>query len=386
MPVPLFETRAPLAPLRAEIDARLQEVVDRGRFILGPEVEAFEREFGAYLGVRHAVGVANGTDAITLALRAMGVGAGDEVVVPSFTFVTTVSAFVLRGATPVFVDIRPDTLNIDETKIEAAITSKTRAVVALHYAGVSCEMDAMLDIASRRRIEIVEDAAQGIAASYKGRPLGSIGRFGALSFHETKNVIAGEGGALLLNDPRDAERAEILWEKGTNRSQFFRGLSDKYTWLDVGSSFLPSELTAAFLLAQCESVDRISTRRLELWRRYHDQLAALEQAGALRRPIVPNGCSHNAHIYYALMPTAAARDAVLSTLRSAGVDVVFHYVPLHSSPAGRRFGRVSGTLDVTDDLSSRLIRLPLWWGMRDEDVDQVVDTVRAAVAPSRGSR
>ena len=350
----------------------------------------FSKRCGRWLeervGVKKALLTHSCTAALEMAAILSGVGPGDEVVMPSYTFVSTANAFVLRGAVPVFVDVRPDTLNIDETKIEAAITPKTRAIVALHYAGVACEMDAMADIASRRKAAIVEDAAQGIAATYKGRPLGSIGRFGALSFHETKNVIAGEGGALLLNDPADAERAEILWEKGTNRSQFFRGLADKYTWLDVGSSYLPSELTAAFLLAQCESVDRITTRRLELWRRYHEQMADLEASGALRRPVVPADCQHNGHIYYVLMPTAAARDAALTTLRAAGIDVVFHYVPLHSAPAGRRFGRTSGSLDVTDDLSARLIRLPLWWGMRDEDVDMVVDAVRSTVVSSRGSR
>jgi dTDP-4-amino-4,6-dideoxygalactose transaminase len=320
------------------------------------------------------------TAALEMAALLLDLEPGDEVILPSFAFVSTANAFVLRRAVPVFVDIRPDTLNIDESKIEAAITPKTRAIVALHYAGVACEMDAMLDIASRHKIDIVEDAAQGIGAGYKGRPLGSIGRFGALSFHETKNIIAGEGGALLVNDARDAERAEIIWEKGTNRSQFSRGIVDKYTWLDVGSSYLPSELTAAFLLAQLEASDRISTRRMELWRRYHDSLAGFEREGALRRPIAPAGCQHNGHIYYVLLPTAAARNAVLDSLRGAGIDAVFHYIPLHSAPAGRRLGRTSGPLDVTDDVSARLVRLPLWAGMTDADADSVVSAIRSALA------
>lgn len=326
------------------------------------------------------------TAALEMSALLLDLEPGDEVILPSFAFVSTANAFVLRRAVPVFVDIRPDTLNIDETKIAAAITPKTRAIVALHYAGVSCEMDTILDIAARHGIDVVEDAAQGIAAAYKGRPLGSIGRFGALSFHETKNVIAGEGGALQINDDRDAGRAEILWEKGTNRSQFFRGMADKYTWLDAGSSYLPSELTAAFLLAQLEAADTISSRRLSLWHRYHDALADAERAGALRRPIVPPDCRHNGHIYYVLMPSATARTAALDALRAAGIDAVFHYVPLHSSPAGLRFGRASGPLSVTDGLSSRLIRLPLWSGMSDDDVGQVVDTVRSTAVTSKGQR
>jgi dTDP-4-amino-4,6-dideoxygalactose transaminase len=320
------------------------------------------------------------TAALEMAALLLDLEPGDEVILPSFAFVSTANAFVLRRAVPVFVDIRADTLNIDESKIEAAITPKTRAIVALHYAGVACEMDAMLDIASRHKVDIVEDAAQGIAADYKGRPLGSLGRFGALSFHETKNIIAGEGGALLVNDARDAERAEVIWEKGTNRSQFFRGMVDKYTWLDVGSSYLPSELTAAFLLAQLEASERISVRRMELWRRYHDSLAGLEHAGELRRPIAPDDCHHNGHIYYVLLPTAAARDTVLDALRGAGIDAVFHYIPLHSAPAGRRLGRASGSLDVTDDVSARLVRLPLWSGMTDADADCVVSAIRTALA------
>jgi len=244
---------------------------------------------------------------------------------------------------------------------------------------VSCEMDPILDIASRHGLAVVEDAAQGIKAAYRGRALGSVGRFGAVSFHETKNVIAGEGGALLINDAKDAWRAEVIWEKGTNRSDFFRGAAAKYTWMDVGSSFLPGELTAAFLQAQLEDADRLCGRRLQLWRRYHDRLEKLEQTGALRRPIVPEHCRSNGHIYYVILPTADAQTSMLAALHNGGIDAVFHYVPLHSSPAGRRLGRASGSLAITDDLSQRLIRLPLWAGMADGDVDRIIGVIEQAV-------
>jgi len=326
------------------------------------------------------------TAALEMAALLLDLESGDEVIMPSFAFVSTANAFVLRRGVPVFVDIRPDTLNMDETLIERAITSRTRAIVALHYAGVSCEMDDILDIAARRGLAVVEDAAQGIKASYRGRPLGAMGRFGAISFHETKNVIAGEGGALLINDVRDARRAEIMWEKGTNRSEFARGEAAKYTWLDVGSSFLPGELTAAFLQAQLEDADRFCTRRLQLWQRYHSQFERLEHAGALRRPIVPAQCQSNGHIYYLLLPTAAMQTAVLASLTSGGISAVFHYVPLHSSPAGLRFARTSGDLPVTEDLSKRLIRLPLWAGMADQDVDQVVGAIEQALTQPTGNR
>jgi dTDP-4-amino-4,6-dideoxygalactose transaminase len=319
------------------------------------------------------------TAALEMSALLLDLEAGDEVIMPSFAFVSTANPFVLRRAVPVFIDIRPDTLNVDETLIERAITSRTRAIVALHYAGVACEMDTILDIASRHQLAVVEDAAQGIKAAYRGRALGSMGRFGAISFHETKNVIAGEGGALLINDAQDAGRAEIMWEKGTNRSEFFRGQAAKYTWLDVGSSFLPGELTAAFLKAQLENVDQFCARRLQLWQRYHEGFEALERSGALRRPVVPEHCRANGHIYYVLLPTAAAQTSMLATLRSQGIDAVFHYVPLHSAPAGLRFGRVSGNLAVTDDLSHRLIRLPLWAGMSDDQIDEIIEAVHQAL-------
>jgi dTDP-4-amino-4,6-dideoxygalactose transaminase len=351
----------------------------------GPFTKRCHQWLESTTGARKVLLTHSCTAALEMSALLLDLEPGDEIILPSYAFVSTANAFVLRRAVPVFVDIRPDTLNIDESRIERAIAPRTRAIVALHYAGVACEMNTVLDIARRHNLAVIEDAAQGISADYHGRPLGSIGRLGALSFHETKNIIAGEGGALLINDDRYIERAEILWEKGTNRSQFFRGMADKYTWLDVGSSYLPSELTAAFLLAQCESATRISARRMELWQRYHDQLAPLEQSGVLRRPIIPDGCRHNAHIYYVLLQSAAARDAALASLRASGIDAVFHYVPLHSSPAGRRFGRVSDRLDVTDDASARLIRLPLWSAMTDRDVDAVVDAVRLAVVASKAT-
>lgn len=274
-----------------------------------------------------------------------------------------------------FVDVRPDTLNLDETLIEAAITSRTRAIVPVHYAGVGCEMDAMMTIAARHGLFVLEDAAQGAIATYKGRPLGSIGTLGALSFHETKNVISGEGGALLVNDPYLADRAEVIREKGTNRARFFRGEVDKYTWEDIGSSFLPGEIVAAFLWAQLQRAREITDARLVLWDRYHDAFADLEDQGLARRPVVPAACEHNAHMYYLLVAPHINREAVLKGLRERGVRSVFHYVPLHSSPAGQKFGRAHGALPVTDDASERLVRLPLWVGLTSSDQDRVIREV-----------
>jgi dTDP-4-amino-4,6-dideoxygalactose transaminase len=319
------------------------------------------------------------TAALEMSAILAGVGPGDEVIMPSYTFVSTANAFVLRGATPVFIDIRPDTLNLDESLIEEAITPRTRAIVAVHYAGVGCEMDRILQIARANGLLVIEDAAQGMMADYRGRPLGSIGQLGALSFHETKNLISGEGGALLVNDQALAERAEIVWEKGTNRSQFFRGEVDKYTWVDIGSSYLPGEIVAAFLLAQMEQADSITQRRLAIWARYHDAFADLEAAGQVRRPIVPQHCRHNAHMYYLLLPDGAAQAAFISRLAQRGIQSVFHYVPLHSSPFGQEIGRAVGDLRHTDALSGRLVRLPLWLGL-EEHLDRIVDEVIAAAA------
>jgi dTDP-4-amino-4,6-dideoxygalactose transaminase len=347
----------------------------------------FSKQCASWLEERTGSGKALLTHSCTAALEMSailsGVGPGDEVVMPSFTFVSTANAFVLRGATPVFVDIRPDTLNLDQSRIEEAITSRTRAIVVVHYAGVGCEMDPILEIARRHDLLVIEDAAQGIMADYRDRPLGSIGHLAALSFHETKNIISGEGGALLINDPRFEERAEIIWEKGTNRSQFFRGEVDKYTWVDVGSSYLPGEIVAAFLWAQMEGADAITQRRLAIWARYHEAFAELEASGQVRRPIVPDHCRHNAHMYYLLLPDADTRTAFIARLAANGVHSVFHYVPLHSSPYGRSVGRAAGDLSRTDDISGRLVRLPLWLGLeehQDRVIDAVIDAVGAAVA------
>lgn len=322
------------------------------------------------------------TAALEMTALLLDLQPGDEVIMPSFTFVSTANAFVLRGATPVFVDIRPDTLNIDEALIEAAITDRTRAICVVHYAGVACEMDPIVQIAEEHGLKIIEDAAQGIFSSYRGRPLGSIGAFGTLSFHETKNIISGEGGALLINDEAYGPRAEMIREKGTNRSQFFRGDVDKYTWVEVGSSYLPGEITAAFLAAQFEEGQSITHRRLAIWDRYHAWAESFELEGLVRRPIVPEHCTHNAHMYYLLLPGLEERTAFISRLRSKGVDAVFHYVPLHSSPAGKRLCRVHGDMTITDDVGNRLVRLPLWVGIEDQ-LDRVFDVCGDALADLR---
>lgn len=315
------------------------------------------------------------TAALEMAAILAQIQPGDEVIMPSYTFVSTANAFALRGGVPVFVDIRPDTFNIDETLIEAAITPKTRAIVAVHYAGVGCEMDAIMSIAERYGLLVIEDAAQAIMSTYKGRPLGSIGHLAALSFHETKNIISGEGGALLINDPRFAEQAEIIREKGTNRSLFFRGQVDKYTWVDLGSSYLPSELVAAFLWAQMEEADALTRRRLDIWDIYHAHFELLEEQGKVRRPIVPSDCAHNAHMYYLVLPSLDKRTAFIGALRQKGIGTVFHYVPLDSSPMGEKYCRMSGTLTQTQLLSDRLVRLPLWLGLEEyqsEVIGQVI--------------
>jgi dTDP-4-amino-4,6-dideoxygalactose transaminase len=317
------------------------------------------------------------TAALEMAAILLDVGPGDEVVMPSFTFVSTANAFALRGASPVFVDVRPDTLTIDVDLASAACSDRTRAIVPVHYAGVGCDMDELCALASRD-VAVVEDAAQGILATESGRPLGSRGALAALSFHETKNVMCGEGGALLVNDERFVERAEVVQEKGTDRRRFFRGQVDKYTWVDVGSSYLLSDLSAAFLWAQLEEAERITARRLEIWNSYHAAFAPLEARELLRRPVVPPSRTHNAHMYYVLLPSESARDRFIADLTEAGVHSVFHYVPLHSSAAGARLGRAAGPMRVTDDASRRLARLPLWAGMRDADVDHVVDAVMNA--------
>ncbi len=332
----------------------------------------------AGMGVYKALLTHSCTAALEMAAILADIQPGDEVIMPSYTFVSTANAFVMRGGVPVFVDIRPDTLNIDETKIEEAITQRTKAIVPVHYAGVACEMDAIMDIARRYELLVIEDAAQGIMSTYKGKSLGSIGHMGTYSFHETKNIISGEGGALLINDKRFAERAEIIREKGTNRGQFFRGQIDKYTWVDVGSSYLPGEVIAAFLWAQMEEAQSITQKRLDIWQKYHDVLASLENAGKLRRPVVPSGCQHNGHMYYVLLESLEKRTEVIIQLKKHGVNPVFHYVPLHSAPAGKKYGRTNGELRCTDNLSKRLLRLPLWRGL-DEAQDFVISELQNAV-------
>ncbi len=337
----------------------------------GPFTRKCHEWLEAKTGAKKALLTHSCTAALEMAAILADIQPGDEVIMPSYTFVSTANAFVLRGGVPVFIDIRPDTLNIDETLIEAAITPRTKAIVSVHYAGVACEMDTIMDIAQRHNLLVIEDAAQGVMSSYKGKPLGTIGHLGAYSFHETKNIISGEGGSLLINDWRFAEVAEIIREKGTNRSQYFRGQVDKYTWVDIGSSYLPGELTAAFLWAQMEEAQSITQRRIHIWRRYHEALAQLEESGRLRRPIIPESCQHNAHMYYILLESLKKRTEVITTLENYGVNTVFHYVPLHSATGGKKYGRTCGELRHTDNLSGRLLRLPLWVGL-DKMQDMVI--------------
>lgn len=337
----------------------------------------FTRKCNAWLeettGCHKALLTHSCTAALEMAAILADIQLGDEVIMPSYTFVSTANAFVLRGGVPVFVDIREDTLNIDERLIEAAITPRTKAIVPVHYAGVGCDMATIMAIAKKYNLLVIEDAAQGVMATYKGCALGSIGDLGCYSFHETKNIIAGEGGALLVNNPAFAERAEIIREKGTNRSKFFRGQVDKYTWVDIGSSYLPGELISAFLWAQMEDAKSITTRRLDIWNKYHNAFNALEQSGVVRRPVIPNDCAHNAHMYYLLLHDLRQRQAFIARMREAGVSCVFHYVPLHSSiyTSGSAIQESSASCKTTDERSAQLVRLPLWVGMNSE-VDSVI--------------
>jgi dTDP-4-amino-4,6-dideoxygalactose transaminase len=326
-------------------------------------------------GSRRALLTHSCTAALEMAAILIDTKAGDEIIMPSYTFVSTANAFVLRGGVPVFVDIRTDTLNIDERLIEAAITPRTKAIVPVHYAGVGCEMDTIMAIAKKHGLYVIEDAAQGIMSTFKGRPLGSIGHMGAYSFHETKNVISGEGGALLVNDAQFTSRAEIIREKGTDRSRFFRGEVDRYTWQDIGSSYLPSELTAAFLWAQLEEAESITARRREVWECYHRLFAPLEAQGLVTRPFVPDNCVCNAHMYYILVGDPDIRTRLLASLRAKGIHAIFHYIPLHGSPAGKRYGRTSGVLSVTSAVAARIVRLPLWVGMNELMVERIVQAV-----------
>ena len=316
------------------------------------------------------------TAALEMAAILCDISPGDEIIMPSFTFVSTANAFVLRGGVPVFIDIRPDTLNMDETKIEAAITARTKAIVPVHYAGNPCAMDKIMEIAKRHGLFVIEDAAQALLSTYKGTNLGTIGDMGAISFHETKNIISGEGGALLINREQFQERSDIIWEKGTNRKKFFCGEVDKYTWVDIGSSFLPSEMTAAFLHAQLELTEKINQRRVEIFQRYYDSLRPLSDSGEIQLPAFdPKLGVHNGHLFYLLTRTPDDRDRLIRHLKTQGIYAIFHYIPLHSSPAGKKFGRPGGPLPRTKSLSEQVLRLPLFYEMTDSEVDQVIEAI-----------
>ena len=318
----------------------------------------------------------SGTTALEMAALLCDIKTGDEVIMPSFTFCSTADAFVQRGAKIVFVDVRPDTMNIDEKKIERAITEKTKAICVVHYAGVACEMDTIMDIARRHSLKVVEDAAQAVCSFYKGRPLGTIADYGCFSFHETKNFSMGEGGAIVINTgTEDFERAEVIREKGTDRSKFLRGQVDKYTWRDYGSSYLPSDLNAAYLWAQLEKAEDIQKSRMKIWKTYNAAFANLEKAGKVRLPVIPEGCVHNAHMFYLITKSIEERTAFISFMREKEILAVFHYIPLHSAPAGVKFGRFDGEDEVTTPYSERLVRLPLYYGLTDEDQQKVIDAV-----------
>lgn len=318
----------------------------------------------------------SGTTALEMAMLLCDLKEGDEVILPSYTFSSTATSVVLTGAKLVFVDIRPDTMNIDEKKIEAAITDKTKAIVAVHYAGVACEMDSLMEIAKRYGLKVVEDAAQGVMSTYKGKALGTIGDFGCYSFHETKNYSMGEGGALVINNPEYNERAEILREKGTNRAKFFRGQVDKYTWVDYGSSYLPSDMNAAYLWAQLEQADEINQDRMDTWNYYYNELKYLQEKGMVELPVIAEECIHNAHMFYVKLKNLSERTEFITYLRDKGVQSTFHYIPLHSAPAGEKFGRFHGEDQFTTSESERLTRLPMYYGIGEQDRKYVVDCIK----------
>lgn len=339
----------------------------------GPFTQRCHTWFESNLPCKKALLTPSCTAALEMAAILVDIQPGDEVIMPSYTFVSTANAFVLRGAKIVFVDIRPDTMNIDESKIEAAITDKTKAIVPVHYAGISCEMDTIMDIAQRHKLYVIEDAAQGVMSTYKGKALGTIGHLGAFSFHETKNYTSGgEGGLLVINDDKFKERAEIIREKGTNRSQFFRGMVDKYSWVDIGSSYLPSDIQAAYLWGQLEKSDDINTSRLESWSYYYEQLQDLEEAGNIELPTIPNDCKHNAHMFYIKVKDIEVRTQLIQHLTDNGISAVFHYIPLHSSIAGKTLGSFKGNDEFTTVESERLVRLPLWYGIENTEVKKVI--------------
>ena len=342
----------------------------------GPFTARCSRLLEKYLGSPQILLTHSCTAALEMAALLCDIQPGDEVIMPSYTFVSTANAFVLRGGVPVFADIRPDTLNMDETQVESLITPRTKAIVPVHYAGVACDMDVLMDIAGRHNLPVVEDAAQGVGSSYKGRGLGTIGHLGCYSFHETKKIISGEGGALSVNCREYAARAEILREKGTNRSAFFRGMVDKYTWVDTGSSYLPGELVAAFLYGQLEKADEILQSRLAVWRNYHSLLEDLEIAGKIRRPVVPADCEHNGHMYYILTADLEERSRLIEFLREQGIQAVFHYVPLHNSPKGRELAP-GVHLPVTENIADRLLRLPCYNTLSPAEQEMVSGALHA---------
>lgn len=340
----------------------------------------FTKKCSAWLeettGTAKALLTTSCTHATELAAILANIQPGDEVIMPSYTFVSTADAFVLRGAKIVFVDIRPDTMNIDEKLIEDAVTERTKAIVPVHYAGVSCEMDTICDIAKRHNLYVIEDAAQGVMATYKGKALGTIGDYGCYSFHETKNYSMGEGGALLIKDEKNIERAEIIREKGTNRSKFFRGQIDKYTWMEAGSSYLPSELNAAYLWAQLEAADKIYKDRMDTWDRYYEELKELENNGYIELPYIPKECTHNAHMFYIKVKNLDERQGLIQYLKNREITAVFHYIPLHSAPAGKKYGTFFGEDKYTTKESERILRLPLYYGMKETDIISVISAIK----------
>ena len=356
----------------------IEEAVAKNHKICGDG--PFTKRCNAWLekktGTAKALLTTSCTHATEMAALLADIKEGDEIIMPSYTFVSTADAFVLRGAVPVFVDIRPDTMNIDETKIEDAITEKTKAIVPVHYAGVSCEMDKIMELAEKYHLTVIEDAAQGIMSTYKGRALGTIGDYGCFSFHETKNYSMGEGGALLIRDPKNVERAEIIREKGTNRAKFFRGQIDKYTWVNYGSSYLPSDMNAAYLWAQLEAADRINGDRMKTWDLYWEILESLKEAGRIELPFIPEGCEHNAHMFWIKAADLEERTRLIAFLKEQGIQTVFHYIPLHTAPAGQKFGRFHGEDRYTTKESERLLRLPLYYGLKEEQVRFIAEKVK----------
>lgn len=366
-----------IPPYTGKEDKYIKQAIDSRKICGdGQFTKKCNEKFEEITGAKKVLMTTSGTSALEMAALLADIKPGDEVIMPSYTFVSTANAFVLRGATIVFVDIRPDTMNVDENLIEDAITEKTKAIVPVHYGGIACEMDTICDIAKRHNLVVVEDAAQGVMSFYKGRALGSIGDFGCYSFHETKNYSMGEGGAVLVNHEKNVERAEIIREKGTNRTKFFRGQVDKYTWVDLGSSYLQSELNCAYLYAQIENPDIINNDRLQSWNTYYELLTPLKEKGCIDLPVVPEGCVHNAHMFYIKTKDLEERSKLIAFLKENGIGAVFHYIPLHSSPAGQQFGRFHGEDKYTTKESERLLRLPMYYGLEKKDIGYVVSKIK----------